>query len=512
MKNKLLHHYADRTLLVLCLLGAYACQKAPGIGEDPYAGGKEPFGISFLREYSDPEVALPGETVTFFVKGLKQYEGKFRFTIANNPVDITNTTDSTVEVVVPQQISSGQAMVVMENQFFNGPTLYIEGNVSVDDNFDIVNGFRGSVSDILPQAGGNIVAGSFSDFENEATASVFRNGLHYINSLGKSDAAFNFQRGTEGWVNSIARQGNKFIAAGSISTFNRREVANIVRLNGNGTLDTVVVDVLNPTPERPENNKDTVSAFNGGGAFGAINHVFPVADNKLIAVGAFSYHSRIDYRFSSRQTRRRVLTPVRQVLRFKENGELDSAYMMNNAGGNGSITGAILQDGDKVVLVGNFTSFNGTPANRIVRLDADGNIDPSFAVGSGANGDVLSVQYNENQEKMIITGGFTSFNGAPAKGVAVLDKNGNIDPVFQLRLMDDEAFVWFGHILNSGKVILSGSIRQYDGVARSSLLILNPDGSAEQKYNNIGLFSLGGWIFRVERKIVGNIVKLEIKD
>jgi len=487
MKKTLSYTHISRTLAAVCLLAAYACQKAPGIGEDPYAGGKEPFGIAFLKEYSDPEVAQPGETVTFFVKGLKQYEGKFQFAIDNNPVEIINTTDSTIEVVVPDKISSGAAMVVMENQFFNGPVLYIEGNVSVDDNFDIVNGFNGGVSDILPQAGGHIVAGSFTDFENQATRSVFRNGLHYINSLGKSDGALSFQRGTEGWVNNIVRQGNKFIAVGSFSDFNRREAANIVRLNANGSLDSVVVDVLNPTPERPENNKDTVSAFNGG-TLGGISHVFPVADNKLVAVGPFRYHTRIDYRFSSRETRRQVLTPVRHILRFKENGELDSAYMMDNVGGNGSITGAVLQEDDKVVLVGGFTSFNGTPANRIVRLDADGNIDPTFAVGSGANGDILSIQYNEKQEKMIITGGFTSFNGVPIRGVAVLDKNGNIDPTFVLRPVDEEAFVWFGHILDSGKIILSGSIRQYDGVPRSSLLILEPDGSAEQKYNNIGVF------------------------
>jgi len=529
MKEILSYTHISRALMAVCLLAAYACQKAPGIGEDPYAGGKEPFGISFLKEYSDPEVALPGETVTFFVKGLKQYEGKFQFAINNNPVEIINTTDSTIQVVVPDKISSGAAMVIMENQFFNGPILYIEGNVSVDDNFDIPNGFNGSVSDILPQAGGNIVAGNFTDFENEASASVFRNGLHYINSLGKSDGAINFQRGT-GWVNNIVRQGNKFIAVGAFSTFNRREASNIVRLNTNGSLDSVVVDVLNPTPERPENNKDTVSAFNGG-ALGQISHVFPVADNKLIAVGSFRFHTRIDYRFSSRETRRQVFTPVRHILRFEEDGSLDSAYMMNNAGGNGNITGAVLQEDDKVVLAGDFTSFNGTSANRIVRLDTDGNIDPSFAVGSGADGDIFSIQYNKNQEKMIITGRFSSFNGVPVNGVVVLDKNGNIDPTFQLRPMHEEAFVWFGHILDSGKIILSGSIILYDDVPRSSLLILNPDGSAEQKYNNIGRFSgdvrkvvettsslgnpavlLGGRIFQVERKMVGNIVKLEIKD
>lgn len=91
--------------------------------------------------------------------------------------------------------------------------------------------------------------------------------------------------------------------------------------------------------------------------------------------------------------------------------------------------------------------------------------------------------------------------------------------------------ITFAHILNNGRIVLSGGITEYDGVKRSSLLILNSNGEALQKYNNIGLFAgmvnslvettsslgrpailLGGDIFRVEKKLVRNIVKLEIKE
>ncbi|MFD1771310.1 DUF5008 domain-containing protein [Sphingobacterium suaedae] len=525
-------------LLILSLPFA-SCNKEVLLGDDPYGGGREPFGIAFTKNYAYPERAEPGSSVTFYVKGLKAYEGKFEFSISETPVEIIATTDSTIEVLLPEQISSGGAVIKMENQFFAGPTIYVEGNVSVDENFDIVNGFNGPVFDMLSQSGGNVVIGPFTDFENEASGTVYRNGIHFVNSLGKSDNTFNFQRGITGIANSIAKQGDKYYIAGSINEYNRREVSNIVKLNANGMLDSTTVDVLNASPERPENGIDTVASFNGGtlggiggGTFqsGTVNRIFPVSGNRLIAVGTFFFHKRIDYRFSTRESRREIRTPVRNVMRLKEDGGLDSNYMINNAGANGSIMDAVIQEDEKLILAGVFTSFNGKAANRIVRLNADGSRDESFAVGTGPNGDISSIQYNQHLGKIVVTGMFTSFNGIPANGIVVMDRNGNIDPTFKLREVG-EGNIWFAHMLNSGKILVSHSWNLYDGVRRSNLLILEPDGRAEQKYNNMGLFVgrvekvlettsslgnpailLGGSIFRAEGVNVGNIVKLEIKD
>ncbi|QBQ40426.1 DUF5008 domain-containing protein [Sphingobacterium psychroaquaticum] len=539
MKRYLFGRLAGLLLIQAVLLGMVSCKDDLTIGEDPYAGGKEPFGISFLKNYSDPEIAEPGSMVTFFVKGLKKHEGKFEFLINDSPVAIESVSDSTITIRVPEKVSSGFSMIRMDNQFFNGPAVYIEGNVSVDDNYNIVNGFNYSVQDILGHNGGHIVVGAFTNFENEASTTVFRNGFHYVNSLGKSDAALNFQKGTMGTVYSINKQGSKYIASGLFSEFNKRKLNNIVRLNSDGKLDSMVVDVLNPTPERPLNGKDTVTAFNGGtfggitgGTFnmGDILKSFPVTDNKVVAVGAFSYHYKVDYRYSSRENRRTIITPVRSVLRFKEDGSLDSTYMINNVGVNGNILGAVMQEDEKLIMGGTFTTFNNLPANRLVRLNSDGKIDPTFAVGSGPNGDIISIQYNPNIKKMVVTGRFTSFNGVPARGVVVLDKNGQVDPTFTMRNAGT-GLITFAHILNNGRIVLSGGITEYDGVKRSSLLILNSNGEALQKYNNIGLFAgmvnslvettsslgrpailLGGDIFRVEKKLVRNIVKLEIKE
>src|SRR5690606_26248754 len=42
-----------------------------------------------------------------------------------------------------------------------------------------------------------------------------------------------------------------------------------------------------------------------------------------------------------------------------------------------------LQSDGKILLGGNFTSYNGHARDKIVRLNADGTIDSSFSTGSG---------------------------------------------------------------------------------------------------------------------------------
>lgn len=79
------------------------CSKDNLVGENPYAGGKEPLGVSFKSKYADPESAFPGDLVTFEVKGLKQYEGKFDFFINSTAVGIEELTDSTVTIRIPEK-------------------------------------------------------------------------------------------------------------------------------------------------------------------------------------------------------------------------------------------------------------------------------------------------------------------------------------------------------------------------------------------------------------------------
>ncbi|MBP3942998.1 DUF5008 domain-containing protein [Sphingobacteriaceae bacterium WQ 2009] len=519
--------------LLFCstLVLTMGCKKELAIGQDPYAGGKEPFGVKFMGKYTDPESGKPGSLMNFSVKGVKAFEKDIQFFINEQATEVVSLNDSVITVKIPELVSSGAATIKIDNQVFFGPYVTIEGKVGIDKNYDIVSGFNNSVNAIYPYAGGLIVGGFFNNFDLEASETVFRNGMHYITANGKTATNFNFQKGTVDGVKAIVRQNNgQLIIGGYFQNYNEKSVNGLARLNANGTLDTTIVSVLNTTPEKPENGYDTVSTFNGGVIGGDISRTFLTKDEKILVVGSFSHYVKVDYNYSSRNSKRGIFTKARSVIRLKNNGDLDSTYMHDHTGANGIVLDAILQEDDKLVLVGLFTQFNGKAAKGIVRLNVDGTIDPTFNVGSAADDRIFSMTYNQQLQKFAITGIFKNFNGRPANGVVLLDKSGSVDTQFKFGDVGDGS-AQFAQLLNSGKVLVAGNLKKYNGINRSALLILNEKGEAEQQYNNMGPFmgsvaqviettsSLGnpaiyiaGNIFKVDNKAGGGLFKLEIKN
>ena len=99
----------------------------------------------------------------------------------------------------------------------------------------------------------------------------------------------------------------------------------------------------------------------------------------------------------------------------------------------------ILADG-RVLLCGPFTSYNGVSARGIVRLQPDGSIDPTFNIGGGAQWTqtvetasyfpfVESVEEHADG-KLLIVGTFEAFNGTPLPGIASLNPDGSVDTSF----------------------------------------------------------------------------------
>lgn len=520
------------SVALLTLVVLYSCQKKEEIGVNPYAGGKKPFGIIFTSNITDPTSALPGEVVRVNVKGLKQYENKFDFRLNDVTTEIVALTDSTIDIRIPNEVSTGNVTVIMDGQIFYGPRVGVEGKVSVDTDYKVVNGFNDFVYQILPHSGGHIVVGSFTDFENELTGGKYINRAHFINSLGQSATNMDFRRGANSAINSIVRLTNgQFIIGGMFSSFSNREAGGIARLNANGSLDTVTVAVINPNADiRPLDGLDTVSAFNADFSGGLVYKVFETPDNRIIALGSFTVYRKIDYQYSSRDNRRYISTRVRNIAKLNLDGTLDSTFNLNNTGLNGFINDAIMLKDGRIVLAGAFTNYNGTPARNIVCIKPSGEVDESFTLNGGSNQPILSLTYNPSLDKITIAGTFTNYGGVNTNGVLVLNQDGTVDQTFKLGNLDGE-FPNYAYKLNNGKVIVTGPFNKYNNVRRGGLLILEADGTAKQEYNNLGGISgapftlvettsslgnpailLGGIILGVDNKSTGHIVKIEIKN
>jgi uncharacterized delta-60 repeat protein len=109
---------------------------------------------------------------------------------------------------------------------------------------------------------------------------------------------------------------------------------------------------------------------------------------------------------------------------------------------------AHIQSDGRIVLAGHFTSFKGTPARGLVRLNPDGTMDSTFNVGGGPQWTQTtetsiffpSVENIEPQAdgKLLISGTFEAFNGVAAPGLASLNPNGSVDTSFVAPALRDK--------------------------------------------------------------------------
>jgi hypothetical protein len=504
--------YAFLFLGMLLASMVFSCKQTE-LTPDPYSGGKGSLGLTFETKTIEPEFVNAGDLVTVRVKGLKDYLDNFKVYVNEVEAEIQTspslTNDSTLTIKVPADASTGSMWITAKGQTFFGPIVKIAGKVSVDNTWLVVNGSNGPILDIEQLLSGRfMVGGFFNDFELKATPKVPIGGIAQITPDGAyytSTTEANYGKGAGGasmYVSSINKitsgtESGKYIIAGSFASFNstrsnRQTLNSIARLTSTGQLDTLVLSsVINPKPEETYKNGDTISAFNGG-VDGSVRRAM-VWNNQIYVVGGFQNYKRMFVRGSSYDQKLYDFTKMKQIVRLNMDGSMDSTYRFDPvskqspAGANGGISDTFVQADGKLVLVGSFTTFDGVPANRIIRLNVDGTIDNTFNIGMGANADINSIRWNEVTQKMVITGNFTQFNGKSVVGINLMDANGvNIDSFVPQAISGGSAS--FAGQLNNGKIIVAGSFNRYGSYLRQGFMIINADGSLAIGYNNTGGF------------------------
>jgi hypothetical protein len=96
---------------------------------------------------------------------------------------------------------------------------------------------------------------------------------------------------------------------------------------------------------------------------------------------------------------------------------------------NGPVYALALQSDGKVLVGGAFTAFDLRGRRNFVRANANGSLDTTFSVGTGAD-DVVYV-INAQPNGLIYLGGlFNSFNGTRRVGLTRLFASGEVDTSF----------------------------------------------------------------------------------
>lgn len=176
-------------------------------------------------------------------------------------------------------------------------------------------------------------------------------------------------------------------------------------------------------------------------------------------------------------------TPKTWLARLLPNGTLDTTYP-NGSGPNGAVNELEVLSSGKVLIAGSFTTVNGTACGRIARLNADGSLDNTFNPGTGAGENSITLMRLHADGKILLRGTFFTFNGLNKPGFVRLNANGSVDAPFPQTTGD-----FLGGLVSDmrtqadGRIIAVGTFTEYDGTFRRRVARLNNDGSLDLSFD-----------------------------
>ena len=318
-------------------------------------------------------------------------------------------------------------------------------NMVADPSFDIGSGFQNgnnsiSVTAIQPD-GKILVGGTFTSFNGST-----QNCLIRLNSDGSKDTSFDIGSGFDNTIFSINVQSNgKILAGGQFTSFNGSTQNRLIRLNADGSKDT---------------------SFDIGTGFGNnVQSVMMQSNDKIVVSGFFTSFN------GSTQNR---------LIRLNADGSKDTSFDIGS-GLNGAAYSTSIQPDGKALVGGNFTSFNGSTQNRLIRLNADGSKDTSFDVGSGFSNWVYSSNIQQDG-KILVGSDLASYNGSAQNYLVRLNSDGTKDSSFNIGSGINNT-PYSITVQSNNKLILGGAFTSYNGSTQNRLIRLNADGSKDTSFD-----------------------------
>jgi uncharacterized delta-60 repeat protein len=322
---------------------------------------------------------------------------------------------------------------------------------TTNNNFDNTIGFNGAVNlyCIVVQPDNKIiVGGSFTQYKG-----VSENYIIRLNSDGTKDFTFDNSIGFDTFVGVIALQPDgKILVGGDFTTYKGISANRIVRLNSDGSIDTT---------------------FNYGTGFNDITRSIAIQPDGKIIIGGF-------------YTTYNGLANVR-IIRLNSDGTKDLTFD-NLIGFSSTARALVLQPDGKILVGGNFTTYKGVSANRIIRLNSDGTKDLTFNNTIGFNNTTNAITL-QSDGKILVGGLFTSYKSVTNNRIIRLNSDGTKDITFDNSIGFDlnvNSIV----LQNDGKILVGGAFFTYKGVANSYIIRLNSDATEDSTFQNNLSFDL----------------------
>ncbi|MBC7641693.1 MAG: T9SS type A sorting domain-containing protein [Flavobacterium sp.] len=345
------------------------------------------------------------------------------------------------------KIVAGGVFNFYNNNYVNAG-IQININGTIDTTFNTGIGFlNGSaVLSIVQQTDGKILTGGdFKAYYNSPANRIVR-----LNTDGSKDTSFNLGTGFNNNVNNISLQIDaKILVGGAFTLYNMQDNKYFVRLNANGTNDT---------------------SFNTGTGF---NNTVYVAkqqtDGRILVGGDFTTYNGVS---------------AKRIVRLNIDGSIDTSFVTGSGFGQ-LVFGLTIQPDGKILVGGDFTSYKGVIARKLIRLNIDGSVDTTFNIGSGYTNRVAKILVQPDG-KIITVGTFIFFNNLPAKFIVRLNADGTRDTTFAAGTtgIDANDIIDTAEFQADGKIIAAGYFTSFNNVLVNNIIRLNADGTTDGTFNS----------------------------
>jgi uncharacterized delta-60 repeat protein len=309
---------------------------------------------------------------------------------------------------------------------------------------------------VLIQSNQQIVISGTSTSWNGSTATR----LVRLNTDGTLDTTFQTNIGTgpdQIILGRTQQSDGKLIFVGQFANWNGTSVRGIVRLNTDGTLDTSFINEVGVGLGTPASNN-------------RITSVALQSDGRIIVAGSFPNWDGV---------------AVGRIARLNTNGSRDTTFNQGGAGLSSFVYGARVQSDDAIVLVGNFSTYNGVTASKVLRLNSNGTLDASFSANIGTNIGHSSTPYVarvaiQSDGKILIGNGFTTWSGTTVGSLVRLNSNVTRDTAYSTAIGNSltENLV-LSMTPNAKQALVLGTFKSWNGTPVGRIVRLNADGTID---------------------------------